>query len=43
MSASRTITVTASTLTVGGVIGGTGMGITKLGAGTLALKWRQYF
>ncbi len=38
MSASRNVTVTAKTLTVGGVIGGSGMSLTKLGAGTLVLN-----
>ncbi len=36
MTASRSVTVNAGTLTVGGVISGTNFGITKLGAGTLA-------
>jgi autotransporter-associated beta strand protein len=38
MSASRTITTNASTLTVGGSISGSGFGITKAGAGTLTLS-----
>jgi len=38
MNASRQITVTANTLTVGGAIGGSGYGLTKLGAGTLVLS-----
>lgn len=39
MSATRTVTTTASTLTVGGAIGdsGSGFGLTKAGAGTLVL------
>ena len=37
MSADRTVTVSANTLTVGGVIGGGAVGLTKLGAGTLNL------
>jgi autotransporter-associated beta strand protein len=38
LGASRTVTVTSSTLTVGGVISGVGFGITKAGAGSLALS-----
>jgi len=40
MNASRTVTVNASTLTVGGVIGdgGSGFGLTKSGAGALILS-----
>ncbi|MBX2893854.1 MAG: autotransporter-associated beta strand repeat-containing protein [Cyclobacteriaceae bacterium] len=37
-NANRQITVNASELTVGGVIGGGAIGITKLGAGTLTLS-----
>ena len=37
LSATRIVTVTASTLTVGGVISGTSFGLTKAGAGTLTL------
>ena len=35
---SRQITVTASTLTIGGIISGSGLGLTKLGAGILTLN-----
>ena len=38
MNASRTVTVNANTLTVGGSISGTGFGLTKAGAGTLILN-----
>lgn len=38
MSASRQVTVSAKTLTVGGSISGIGFGLTKLGAGTLVLS-----
>ncbi len=38
MSASRQLTVSASTLTIGGVISGSTFGLTKLGAGTLTLS-----
>ena len=37
MNASRTVTVTANTLIVGGGISGSGFGLTKTGAGTLVL------
>ena len=37
MNASRSVTVSASTLTVGGSISGIDFGLTKLGAGTLVL------
>jgi autotransporter-associated beta strand protein len=37
LSDNRQVTVSANTLTVGGAISGTGFGLTKLGAGTLAL------
>ena len=37
MSSSRTVTVTAGNLTVGGVISGSGYSLTKAGAGTLIL------
>jgi autotransporter-associated beta strand protein len=37
LGASPTVTVSASTLTVGGVISGSGFGLTKAGAGTLLL------
>ncbi len=37
MSATRTVTVSGNTLTVGGVIGGGAVGLTKAGAGTLTL------
>ena len=43
MSANRTVTVSANTLTVGGVIGGGAVGLTKLGAGTLNLKGTNTF
>ncbi|MEO5916593.1 MAG: autotransporter-associated beta strand repeat-containing protein [Luteolibacter sp.] len=35
LNASRQVTVTANTLTVGGIVSGTGFGLTKAGAGTL--------
>jgi fibronectin-binding autotransporter adhesin len=38
LNANRTVTVDASTLTVGGVISGAGFGITKAGAGDLTLS-----
>ncbi len=38
MNASRTVTVNGRNLTVGGVIGGSGFGLTKKGAGTLTLS-----
>ena len=38
MNAARTVTVTANTLTVGGVIGGAGFRLTKAGAGALTLS-----
>jgi autotransporter-associated beta strand protein len=38
LGASRQVTVSANTLTVGGSISGVGFGLTKLGAGTLALS-----
>jgi len=38
MNGSRTVTVTASTMTVGGNIAGVGFGLTKAGAGTLTLN-----
>ncbi len=38
MSASRTITTSASTLTIGGVIGGGGFSLTKNGSGNLVLS-----
>ncbi len=38
MNASRSVNVAASTMTVGGVISGSGFGLTKLGAGTLVLN-----
>jgi fibronectin-binding autotransporter adhesin len=38
MNASRQVTVSASTLTVGGVISGAGFGLTKAGAGALSLS-----
>ena len=37
MNASRQVTVSANTLTVGGSISGTGYGLTKMGTGALAL------
>lgn len=37
MSASRAVTVNAGTLTVGGIISGSSLGLTKKGPGTLAL------
>ena len=37
MSSSRTVTVASNTLTVGGVIGGSGYSLTKAGTGTLVL------
>lgn len=37
MNATRTVTTTSSTLTIGGAIGGSGFGLTKAGAGTLVL------
>ncbi len=37
LSASRTVTVSASTLTVGGTVSGSGLGLTKAGNGTLTL------
>ena len=43
MSANRTVTVSAKTLTVGGAVGGGAVGITKLGAGTLNLKGTNTF
>jgi autotransporter-associated beta strand protein len=38
LGASRTVTVNANNLTVGGVISGTGFGLTKAGSGTLTLS-----
>jgi len=38
MNASRTVTVSGSTMTVGGDISGVGFGLTKTGAGTLTLN-----
>jgi autotransporter-associated beta strand protein len=38
LGASRQVTVSAGTLTVGGIISGSGFGLTKSGAGTLALS-----
>ena len=38
LGASRTVTVNANNLTVGGVISGTGFGLTKAGNGTLTLS-----
>jgi autotransporter-associated beta strand protein len=43
MNATRTVTVDASTLTVGGVISGSGFGLTKAGAGTLTLSGANTF
>jgi autotransporter-associated beta strand protein len=45
LSANRTVTVSANTLTVGGIIGDTGgdFGLTKLGAGTLHLTGANAF
>jgi len=37
LSATRQVTVTGNTLTVGGIISGSGFGLTKAGAGALAL------
>jgi autotransporter-associated beta strand protein len=37
MSASRTVTISSNTLTIGGVISGATFGLTKTGAGTLTL------
>ena len=37
LNATRTVTVSANTLTVGGVISGSGFGLTKAGTGTLTL------
>jgi autotransporter-associated beta strand protein len=38
MNASRQVTVTAGNLTVGGIISGSGFGLTKAGSGTLTLN-----
>src|SRR4029077_18849597 len=38
LGASRTVTVNGSTLTVGGVISGSGFSLTKAGSGTLTLS-----
>ncbi len=38
MTATRQVTVSASTLTVGGIISGSTFGLTKLGAGTMTLS-----
>ncbi|MHA3771339.1 autotransporter-associated beta strand repeat-containing protein [Verrucomicrobiota bacterium sgz303538] len=43
LSATRNVAVNASTLTVGGIISGTGFGVTKTGAGTLALAGANTF
>ena len=43
MSAARTVTVNASTLTVGGVISGTGFRLTKAGVGALTLSGTNTF
>ena len=43
MNATRTVTVSANTLTVGGNIAGTSFGLTKLGAGTLVLGGTNTF
>src|SRR5260221_9665768 len=42
-SASRQVTVNANSLTVGGVIGGGAVGLTKLGPGALALSGANTF
>ena len=38
MNATRTVTVTSNTLTVGGAISGSGFGLTKAGSGSLILS-----
>lgn len=38
LGGNRIVTVAANTLTVGGIVSGSGVGLTKLGAGTLALN-----
>jgi autotransporter-associated beta strand protein len=43
MNATRTVTVNSSNLTVGGVISGSGFGLTKAGAGTLTLSGANTF
>jgi len=43
MNASRIVTVSANTLTVGGAISGTGFGLTKNGAGTLDLTGAESY
>lgn len=43
LGGTRTVTVNASSLTVGGVIGGSGHGLTKAGAGTLRLSAANTF
>ena len=43
MNATRTVTVSANTLTIGGIISGSGFGLTKLGAGTLVLGGTNTF
>jgi fibronectin-binding autotransporter adhesin len=43
MNASRQVTVSGNTLTVGGAISGSTFGITKLGSGTLALNGANTF
>ena len=43
MNASRQVTVSGNTLTVGGVISGNTFGLTKLGTGTLALNGANTF
>ena len=43
MNATRTVTVDASVLTVGGVVSGAGFGLTKAGAGTLVLNGANTF
>jgi autotransporter-associated beta strand protein len=43
LSANRQVTVSANTLTIGGIISGSGFGLTKAGAGTLALNAANTF